>query len=228
MSYTSDNRHCSRNSPRICWLPLIFLCAGAATAAADLRVLVTDPGGQPIEEAVVELLDMNAASTAPAGAPAVMRQKDLRFTPNVLIVPVGTRVEFPNDDPVLHHVYSFSRAKSFELRLYGNTQVPAIEFDDAGTVTLGCNIHDHMRAYIYVTDAMSFAQTPRDGTVNFDDVPGGAYMVRVWHSRMRKADETANASVAIESGQSRYVTVIVDVHRAEPVGLGKYERGNYD
>ena len=77
----------------------------------------------------------------------------------------GTSVAFPNSDNIRHHVYSFSLAKRFELRLYQGTQSAPVVFDSPGVVVLGCNIHDWMVGYIYVTDDSRFAVSDEHGRV---------------------------------------------------------------
>ena len=87
-----------------------------------------------------------------------MAQQGKQFLPDVLVVPVGTSVHFPNRDSVRHHVYSFSPAKKFELKLYTGTPANPVVFDRAGVVTLGCNIHDRMVGWIVVVDTPYYAQ----------------------------------------------------------------------
>src|SRR5204863_937520 len=111
------------------------------------------------------------------GGPAPMRrrdaavaQKDKTFIPFVTVVQTGTPVQFPNQDPIRHHVYSFSPPKPFEIKLYAGTPVAPIVFDKPGEVVLGCNIHDHMLAYIYVVDTPYFGKTGKDGRARLESV----------------------------------------------------------
>jgi len=212
-----------------CTLAAIFSCAFVSVSAAEVRVQVTDTDGRALDDAVVELIPdpaMPGSGALPQGS-GVMHQRDLQFSPGVLVVPVGSRVEFPNDDPVLHHVYSFSRAKTFELRLYGNAETPAILFDKPGPVTLGCNIHDHMRAYIYVSDT-PYAGRTAAGRIEFDDVPAGNYTARVWHAQLRTPDNLPEENISVQDQEPIDITLVADVYFDRQTGLGKYERGNYD
>ena len=93
-----------------------------------------------------------------------MDQRNRAFVPHVLIVPVGSSVTFPNGDSVSHQVYSFSPARKFQLPLYRGSPNPPVVFDRAGVVTLGCNIHDPMRGYIFVSTA-STSGAPMPGSV---------------------------------------------------------------
>ena len=102
-----------------------------------------------------------------------------------LLIAVGTTVNFPNRDPLLHHVYSFSPAKSFEIKLYSGDAPRGIVFDRPGTVTLGCNIHDWMIGYLHVVDTPYFGKTGLDGRARIGDIAAGEYLVHLWHPTQR-------------------------------------------
>jgi hypothetical protein len=102
----------------------------------------------------------------------------------VLAVQVGTAVAFPNSDDIRHHVYSFSPAKTFELKLYKGIPSNPLIFEHPGTVVLGCNIHDQMVGYIYVLPTPYFAKTGPSGRVELTGLPGGRYDVQIWHPRL--------------------------------------------
>src|SRR4029078_12602374 len=91
----------------------------------------------------------------------------------VLVVPVGSTVEFTNLDPFRHHVYSFSPAKKFELKLFGQGEHGSVTFDKPGTVALGCNIHDTMQAFIQVVSTAYAAKTGKDGRAVLRGAPDG-------------------------------------------------------
>ena len=102
-----------------------------------------------------------------------MVQRNEAFNPFVLPVAVGTTVEFPNEDPFRHHVYSFSPAKQFELKLYCGDELQQVNFESPGVVALGCNIHDNILGYIYVVDTNLFGKTDQDGTVTISGMADG-------------------------------------------------------
>ncbi|MBI5039807.1 MAG: methylamine utilization protein [Gammaproteobacteria bacterium] len=173
---------------KIAALSWLFLCIliSPTLQARDVSVLVRDQEGAPLQDAVVTLRPVNgAATTAAAGTVAIMDQRGKIFVPRVLVVRPGTRVEFPNSDQIRHHVYSFSPPKPFELRLYSGAEIPSVTFDRPGVVSLGCNIHDWMQGYIYVTDDPLFALSSADGTSRFTDIAEGAYELHIWHPRLR-------------------------------------------
>ena len=167
---------------------LALAVAGAASplAAAPLSVRVVDASGRPVRDAVVTLYPAgNAARPAHGGGRFVVAQKDLQFHPFLTIVPVGADVSFPNLDPTKHHVYSFSPAKKFELKLFAKDQSRTVHFDKAGVVALGCNIHDQMSAFIVVTDSAWTARTNAQGVAAFNDAPNAPGRATLWHPYLR-------------------------------------------
>jgi plastocyanin len=158
----------------------------APLAAAPLAVRVVDGAGRPVRDAVVTLHPSGAAARpARAGGHFVVAQRNLQFQPFLTIVPVGADVSFPNLDPTKHHVYSFSPAKKFELKLFAKDQSRTVHFDKAGIVALGCNIHDQMSAFIVVTDSQWTARTNGQGMAVFADAPNAPARLTVWHPYLR-------------------------------------------
>ena len=146
-----------------------MLIFGSMTAIAEtVTISVVDSNGKPVEGAVVALSSAAANALPNEQKQAIMDQVDKQFTPHVLVVQKNTEVAFPNSDSIRHHVYSFSPAKSFELKLYKDFEAEPISFEEAGVVEIGCNIHDWMVGYIYVADSPYFAKTSTDGIVALD------------------------------------------------------------
>jgi plastocyanin len=162
--------------------PLLYLLLvlTAPLAAAPLHVDVRDGAGQPLADAVVFLESAEARRQVRPLEQAEMGQAGKQFVPQVLVVPVGTAVNFPNRDTVRHHVYSFSPAKKFELKLYIGTPAQPVLFDRPGVVVLGCNIHDQMVGWILVVPTPYYARTGADGRAVID-APAGRYRLRSWH-----------------------------------------------
>jgi plastocyanin len=158
---------------------LICLMGALSGTAAEISVMVVDRDGHGVGEVVVTATPA-VANMVPRLKPTVMDQRNLAFAPRVLVVGAGTSVEFPNNDSVSHQVYSFSAAKRFHLPLYKGEPHPPISFDRAGLVVLGCNIHDGMVGYIYVTDAPYFGTTESGGSLQLKDLPVGDYRLAVW------------------------------------------------
>ncbi|MFB3305846.1 methylamine utilization protein [Pseudomonas sp. AMR01] len=150
--------------------------------AAALEVVMRQADGTPVVDAVVTL---QGPVGAPAGAlKADMDQRGQEFSPHVLAVHTGTQIRFPNSDNIRHQVYSFSAAKRFELRLYEGTPAAPLLFDKPGLVVLGCNIHDWMLGYVYVTDDPRFGVSDARGHLRFEELPAGAYHLTLWHPRL--------------------------------------------
>lgn len=188
-----------------------MLLAALATAAvparaASVEVTIRDAAGAALEDAVVWLMPRSGAAP-PRKRGAEIAQKDRQFIPKVTVVQVGTAVAFPNRDPIRHHVYSFSPPKPFEIKLYVGTPADPVVFDKPGEVVLGCNIHDHMLAYVYVVESPWFGKTSAEGRVRVANVPAGEYELRAWHYAQAAAqaprelkledDDAATASFAI-------------------------------
>src|SRR5690242_19942754 len=173
----------------------VALPTAFSTSAATVDVRVQDPRGKSIRDAVVYAIP--EGKTLPlARKTAVMDQKNRMFIPHVLPVQAGTAVRFPNSDDIRHHVYSFSPAKPFQLPLYKGTPANPVLFDKAGIVTLGCNIHDQMSAFIVVVDTPYFDKTGGDGHVALRDLDPGKYVVHVWYPDMRDEPQPGTVTIA--------------------------------
>ncbi|MBN8504535.1 MAG: methylamine utilization protein [Burkholderiales bacterium] len=171
-------------------LSSLLLAAALASAlpvqsqsAGGLTVTVLDRQGAPLAGAVVALEQAGLPRQAKPGTEAEMAQRDRQFSPQVLAVQVGTRVQFPNLDKVRHHVYSYSRPKTFELKLYLGEAAPPVVFDKPGVVQLGCNIHDQMSAHIVVVATPQFGVSDARGRVSLPRV-AGAGTLRLWHASL--------------------------------------------
>jgi plastocyanin len=182
----------------------VFWCAFAASAvAADLRVQVVGGGNRPVRDAVVTVhMAQRPAGPIRFSWPMRIAQRDMQFEPFVLIAPAGASVAFPNLDDVRHQVYSFSQAGPFELRLYGNDETRSVTFRNVGVISLGCNIHDNMSAFIYVVDTPFAVKTGADGVAMLQDVPTGAATLRVWHPYLRADDNHVERSMVMSSANA--------------------------
>jgi len=178
-------------------LLLVILVFAGDLLAGSLEVIVKDDKGGPGSDAVAYAV--GAASAAPKKH-AVVDQRDKQFVPYVTAVQVGTAVSFPNSDNIRHHVYSFSPAKKFELPLYSGVPAQPVVFDKVGFVTLGCNIHDWMIAYVAVLPTPYFQVTRQDGRAVLKDLPAGQYTVQVWHPGLKGQPEAFAQRVDVGGG----------------------------
>ncbi len=188
-------------------LAICVVFTSCSVGAAPFQATMIDTEGKPIEGAVITLQGP-IGGELPAQT-AIMDQVQKQFAPTVLAVHTSTKVTFPNSDNIRHHVYSFSPAKRFELRLYEGTPSEPITFDKPGVVVLGCNIHDWMVGYIYVTDDPWFATSDATGVAKLQ-LPAGKYTVTLWHPKspdllpQKGPDLTVN-----EQGSAQQYTVKV-------------------
>lgn len=206
-----------------CLVAMISFAAGAAGAAGtSLAVNVTGSDGKPLAGAVV-LLHGPPGSKPPPPATLIIDQVGQIFAPKLSVIPVGSSVTFPNSDKVSHQVYSFSPAKRFQLPLYRGTPYAPTVFDRAGIVTLGCNIHDDMIAYVVVTDADWSGRTALDGSWNASGLPDGDFRVEIWHPRMRETTEMIERTLKLEAPHSGTLNVQL-AHSLRPEMLGRKPR----
>ena len=169
------------------WLTLALAVALAPPVrAGGLKILLSDQHGKAVADAVVTLMPQDMLQ-APAHASTTkfIDQKNLTFIPYIEIFRPGDSVIFRNSDDTRHHVYSFSPAKSFEFMLAPGEKSTPLILDKSGVIAVGCNIHDQMIAYLYVSDAPWIQRSGASGTTTFADLPAGRYSVRAWQPRLR-------------------------------------------
>ncbi|WP_394180226.1 methylamine utilization protein [Marinomonas posidonica] len=155
---------------------MLALCWQVAHAEVALQIL--DQDQQPVSDAVVLVVSKQIATPQQN---AIVDQIDSAFVPRVAVIQKGQSVAFPNSDDIRHHVYSFSEPKSFEIKLYKGSDIAPIEFDQAGLVILGCNIHDDMIGYIFVADNQFAVKSNENGWVTLPVDVGDE--VTVWSER---------------------------------------------
>ena len=203
------------------WL-LIGLCTilgGSLSHAGDLLVTIADRAGKPLPEVAITAaaLSPRPGAHGPAPEPAIMDQRNLAFVPQLLVVGVGAEVQFPNNDTVSHQVYSFSPAKRFQLPLYKGAQHRPVDFDKPGLVVLGCNIHDQMVGYIYVTEAGYYGKSDAAGALHLSNLPAGDYTLSWWNPYIADApgQMTRTVHVAEHEPTAVHVQLTRDL-RAQP------------
>lgn len=189
-------------------LAAAWLAGAGLAVAAPLDVRVSDAQGRPLAEAIV-FLESPAARAAVKPLPGVeIAQHGRQFQPQVSVVTVGTEVAFPNRDTVRHHVYSFSPAKTFELKLYTGKPAKPVNFDRAGVAVLGCNIHDQMVAWVLVVETPWFARTDAQGRVRLE-APSGVYKLRAWHADLAPGEPAVEQALQLGAGGQATVRVPV-------------------
>lgn len=169
-----------------------LLLAGGTARAGDLTATITDEDGKPVADAVLSLLAEPSVVGAPAPPAlpeplrkAVIDQRDETFFPYVALIGVGGSVVFHNGDTPHHHVYSFSPVKSFEFVLAPGEESQPVVFDKPGVAAIGCNIHDQMIAYVYVSGTPWVGLSDKAGAVHLSNLPDGAFKATIWHPALR-------------------------------------------
>ncbi len=180
------------------------------THAKNTTIRVLDVNKQPLANIVVYVEPENKSTMIQhvlSDRPiATMDQVNRQFLPHILVVNKDTKIDFPNSDKIKHHVYSFSSAKTFEIKLYSDKSSEPRLFDQVGEVTLGCNIHDWMLGYVYVVDTPWFGTTDVQGNINFE-VPEGKYTLKTWHPLFQEVDQSFSQIIDITSDSQFTVNV---------------------
>jgi plastocyanin len=178
--------------------------------AGSLDVTVKDADGGLVADAVV-YANLANSGVSLAKKRIVIDQRDKQFVPYVTALQVGTAVMFPNSDNIRHHVYSFSLAKKFELPLYAGVPAEPVLFDKVGFVTLGCNIHDWMIAYVAVLPTPYFQVTEREGRASLKNLPAGTYVVYAWQPSMKEPPEKLAQQIEVPANGARDLFFTLDL-----------------
>ncbi len=165
-----------------------------ALAVYDLRGMAVPDGASTHQNSnefnrIAVWLDSPAPSAA-SPVTATMQQQDRRFEPALLVVPVGSTVNFPNLDPIFHNIFSLSRTQSFDLGYYSEGKSRSVRFPREGVVQVYCHVHPNMHAVI-VVNSSSWSGKPReDGTFSWTGVPAGKYRLLVWQKSLGSVHKT--------------------------------------
>jgi plastocyanin len=211
-------------------LQLIMVCCFCSiqhlAVAGEIQISIKDSKGNMLEDAIV-----TAMPTNPKNIPKqknnkpIVDQVDKEFIPHVMPVYVGSLVSFPNNDNIRHHVYSFSPAKKFELPLYSGSSAPPVLFDKPGVVILGCNIHDWMLGYIYVSETPYFVRSAQDGKGLIRELPEGEYIVKVWHPLMTESEESTARRIVLSDNKASKLEWQLSLKRAFKLPRNTVSRG---
>ena len=161
----------------------VRLPSGAPRRTAS-RYAGAAPAARTVQEVPAIAYIPGAVAGARAQAPASpsLAQQDTAFMPNVLVVPVGTTVEFPNRDPFFHNVFSYSAAGRFDLGRYPRGESKDVTFAEPGLVKVYCEVHESMRGVILVTENRHWARPDAEGRFRLEGVPAGRYTLVAWHA----------------------------------------------
>lgn len=192
----------------ILWVPVV--------SAQDIVLRLFEADGTPVPNSVMELLaDTKPTSTSLAMQEAKIDQINKEFVPTVTAIVAGGSASFPNSDDILHHVYSFSPAKTFDTPLYGSdadSQYREI-FEVPGVVEIGCNIHDWMLAYIYVGQSERMAISDEMGVARLANISPGQYRLRVWNARLDAPQNSVEQDILVEVGRTAELELTLELVR---------------
>jgi len=169
--------------------------------AEEFSIIIKSPSGKTIKDAVVTLSSKDNKKLQ-TGKTYKIDQINKTYVPHVTIIPAGNNISFPNKDNIRHHVYSFSETKKFELPLYEGTPTEPVTFNKSGIAVLGCNIHDWMRAYVFISDTPYYGLSGESGSVTIKNIPKGDYSLRVWHSRLKNQSDFKPTKIKVTSNQT--------------------------
>ncbi len=164
---------------------LLALVVGQAAGAGSVtgRVQVLDKAGKPASDVGDAVVWVDDVKTRPRPTRATITMQGKTFVPKVTVVPVGSTVDFPNQDPILHNVFSVSGENRFDLDLYKRPKSGSWTFQVPGVVRVYCNIHPQMSAIVMVRDNPFFAKAAADGSFRIEGVPAGRHVLKAWHER---------------------------------------------
>jgi plastocyanin len=180
--------------------------ANYSLRGAQVPAAATD--NEPFSEFDRMVVILEGGKSAPRAAENLtIEQRNGRFEPDLVVLPVGSTVQFPNSDPIFHNVFSLSHAQSFDLGYYPKGQTRSVKFNREGIVQVYCHIHANMYAAIVVTASPWYTKPSGDGSFSWNNIPAGHYRVTVWH----KVAGTFKTEVNVPESGSADVTIRVPV-----------------
>jgi plastocyanin len=172
---------------------------GAAAGTVRGRVQLVEKSGRTAVDLTDVVVYVEGPKLKAPPAKVTMTMKGKSFTPHVAVVAVGGTVEFPNEDPILHNVFSVSGENRFDLDLYKRPKSGSWTFQHPGVVRVYCNIHPQMSAVILVRDNPWFTKATQDGAFELADLPAGRYVLRAWHERGGEAEKEITVTAKSDS-----------------------------
>ncbi|WP_259651185.1 MULTISPECIES: cupredoxin domain-containing protein [Shewanella] len=163
------------------------------------QFLLVDANTSPMANMVVYLTPMTpkpADALLPARPPVEVHQQNKQFSPYITVIQKGYQLKFVNDDDITHHIYSASGPKRFSFKLRKDNAQKDMVFDQAGHISMGCNIHDWMSGHVLVVDTPFYAVTNNLGHVEFDSVPDNEYQLNIWHPQLQIEDNKYSQTVS--------------------------------
>jgi len=202
---------------------MVVLLLAATAAGGEIRGTVTlsaPDGGVEANLAQPVVVYLTGFRQPPLGDEPVISQKDKTFIPDLRVVVAGQSVQFTNDDPVVHNVFSTSAARPFDLGQPGPHETRAVSFPTPGLVDVFCNIHEQMYANVLVLPNRAFARVAPDGTFVIKDVPPGRHPLHAWG----RQTEPFEMEVVVTEGQPSQLQLVLRPRLFNPAHLDKFGR----
>ena len=216
---------------RWCHVTAILFFLAPPLGAAELSVRVADAQGNAVADAVVTIVAQNGMASPDARVPGpqtrTIDQKNETFIPYVEIFRPGDSVVFHNGDHTRHHVYSFAPARQFEFVLPSGESSAPVQLEHVGVVAVGCNIHDQMITYLYISDAPWIARSDAAGRVVIGGLPPGDFQVRVWHPQLRPGRPDPAQPLHIAAAEDASSLTFSLTLLPDPRARADRERANY-
>jgi plastocyanin len=188
--------------------------ASPPTPIVGVSGTVSGGGAQGPGGAVVWLKRSGGETPRPTPAHGkVVTQRNKAFVPRVLVVPVGSKVSFRNEDAIFHNIFSLSKPNEFDTGLYKQGATYTETFKHPGVVQLLCNIHASMLGFVYVVDSPYYAQADEAGSFNIKGVPPGDYQIEVWHEN---ASQPTVQRLTVGAGGVRGVSLKIGGDKRPP------------
>jgi plastocyanin len=180
-------------------LPTLVAAVPAAAGTVRGQVQLLEKGGRRAADVTDVVVYVDGAKTKPSPTRSTMTMKGKNFLPRLVVVSVGGTVEFPNEDPIFHNVFSVSGDNRFDLELYKRPKSGSWTFQHPGVARIYCNIHPQMSAVVMVRDNPYYTKTAQDGSFAIADVPAGKYVLRAWHERGGEAAQDVTVAARGET-----------------------------
>lgn len=209
--------------PRSLRIPLIVIMSlfgTTAIAAESYSFVFMDEQGVPLKDVVVEPVE-NTGQTK-TNQVAIIDQVNKRFKPAQIVITEGQSVDFPNSDNIRHHVYSFSKAKAFELKLYADTPENPIKFSQHGVVVLGCNIHDTMIGFIFISTSPDTVTSDQKGNALLT-TSQAVNEVNIWHRNQTTGPENLRTLSLNDLQKNSSGSYVIEIATLPPEPTNSFE-----
>jgi hypothetical protein len=209
--------------PALLFVLVTFSNAQDVTVRGVVNVLHHSKSKSGSSDVVIWLTNVQTKVTVSPGPTVRLLQKDKQFTPHMLAVTAGTAIEFPNQDPFFHDVFSIYHGKPFDLGLYESGAIRKVRFSEPGVSYIFCNIHPEMSAVVVAMATPHFTVSARDGSFQISQVPSGKYKLEVWYELASESElKSLSREFEITAGDNTLSPMTLHASDAPHNHLNKY------